>query len=767
MSLVFRTYLIFFSLLLTTGAAVAQKKYKIAGTIQDEKTKAKLSFANISIDGTSKGTTTDESGHFGIYLTKGYHVLSVTYVGFEKVEYQLRILGDTNITIGLKAKNKVLKEVEVVDVRKKEDQVVNVQSSAISMTKKEIEMVPTIAGENDIIKVVQLMPGVSKGIEGTGDFFVRGGDADQNLLLLDGATIYNTGHLFGFISIFNSSIIGEASILKGAFPSYYGGRLSSILDVRTQSALGDSTAVEGSIGLISSRLMIKTPLKKDKVGIMVSGRRTYIDQVIDVVSDELSLPYYFYDLNGRVDYKLNDKHQLYLSGYVGADILQFERVPENSENQEPFRSNNDILNHSQTLGWQYDFPKNGKMNTEVHHSVFKYNIVSSLVNERISARSGIEDLGVKWNLQLPLGQRNLLNTGISVINHRILPIEFLSDGLVSEFIPSSRSTSKNATEMAVFGELTRDISSKLRLRLGYRQALNMAQGTLYPGFEPRIALRYAINDHSSLKWSYSRMTQVLHRVSSSSITLPVDLWYIITDDIKPQSSDQLTIGYAWNSVATGFSIESDIYYKFMRNLTEYEPGTSLLFNADFESSLLQGNGNSYGWEIMLRKRGEKLYGWVSYSLGWSTRQFEELNDGRAFFATYDRRHNAAIVLQYNLSKRLAVSSVWEFLSGSRFTPVIGQYAVVNPDNSGVEIMNVYSDRNAVKLSNSHRLDLMLIFKSKPEKRIQSEWRAGLYNVYNRATPIQTYVSLGADGSYEYIQPGLFGTLPFISYNFKF
>lgn len=764
-----RCFIVFVCLIhALTSEIYSQSLYEVKGRIISKETGEGLGLANIAVNNKNSGTSADDKGNFILRLPFGTYNLSVSYVGFETEYISIVLKSDTGIVFKLKAENKSLKELEVVEERvEKFDPVVSPQSGAVKMTQKDIEMVPTIAGENDIIKVIQLMPGVSKGIEGTGDFFVRGGDADQNLLLLDGATIYNTGHLFGFVSVFNPDIIGEATIYRGAFPSYYGGRLSSILDVRTAPTFTEKTEGEGSIGLISSKIMLKTPIIKNKLSFMISARRTYIDQVIRAVSKDVQLPYYFYDLNGRMDYRLNEKHSFYFSSYYGADLLKFEQEVEERNDGSAFRSNNNIFNHSQTFGWQYRPSSRWKIDLEGHHSVFKYDIVNSFIEEKIEAASGIEDYGVNLNFQNNINEKSALFFGVSTINHRVIPISFTTTGLLASILPGSRSPGKSLTESAAYAEISHDVTEKIRIRAGYRQSFGFVDNTIYPGFEPRLAVRYSLNKVSSLKLSYSRMSQYLHRVSSSSITLPVDLWYSATKDINPQSANQYSIGYAWKYPAYKIILETDIYYKDMNNLTEYEPGTSLLFNAEFEKALLQGKGESYGAEFIIKKEGERFHGWLTYSLTWAYRQFDELNEGRPYNATYDRRHNGAIVLQYNVYRRWDISAVWEYISGSRFTPVIGNYAVLNPTNTGIDVLNIYSNRNAYTLSNAHRLDLMLILKSKQKRKFQGEWRAGVYNVYNRATPVQVYITVNEAGNYEYVQPGLFGTLPFISYHFKF
>lgn len=752
-------------LLLFSGISLfAQKKFNVSGQISDKDQGTNLPYATVIADD-SIGVTTDENGKFSVKLTPGNHKLKVTFLGYSHQTMFLNVKADTNLKMEMFAEVNQLEEFVIEDEAfYGEKKLESSQMSTVSLNPKEIKMIPSLAGEADVIKVAQLLPGVSKGVEGSTDYFVRGGDADQNLVLLDGATVYNTGHLFGFMSVFNPDAIGDVTMMNGAFPAHYGGRLSSILDIKTDHEVPDKTNVKGSIGLISSRLTIKKPMKQQKMSFMLSGRRTYIDQILAKANTEVQLPYYFYDLNGRLNFNPNPKNKFYLSGYFGADILDFSRS--SRRNNGSFKSNFNIKNNSQSFGWKHIYSKNKFSDFSVSRTFYAYNINNSFEDNGIDLSSSLEDYSARFKMENYRADSSRITWGGSFITHAISPSILNSRGIVATIISSNRSRSLNAYEGAIFGQYEKDLTIRLKATVGYRQSFAISDGKFYTGYEPRLAFRYKLNEFSSLKASYSRMSQYMHRVSSSAVSLPTDVWYTVTKRIKPQSSDQFVLGYVRTLPKANIFFSSEVYYKQMNNLTEYQEGTNLVLNTDFEKHLIQGKGDSYGIELLVRREHARLQGWVSYTLSWTNRHFPDLNGGRVFPAKYDRRHNVSIVGMYDITKRLTFSAVWEYISGSKFTPVIGQYAVLNPAYSGIELIPVYSDRNAVGLSDAHRLDIGLILKSKERKRFKSEWHFGIYNVYNRATPVSLIVS-NENGQYKYVQPGLFGLIPSISYNFEF
>lgn len=748
--------------------SVFGQKVTISGKVSEFGSGELMPFTSILLDSIPVATTT-QNGSFNFQIEKGVRILSATFIGYQLFTKKINFKTDTVIEIHLAPSVQNLNEftvVEQIDFAKKIVQ--ENQMSTISLSPKEMGMLPTIAGETDIIKVAQLLPGITKGFEGTNDYFVRGGDADQNLVLLDGATVYNTGHLFGFLSVFNPDILGNVQLTSGGFTADQGGRLSSILDIKTLSGQADSMEIAGSIGVIASRVAYRQPIKKDKLTISLGARRTYIDQILSTVNAEVQVPYFFYDVNGRVDYKHNDQHSLYFSTYYGADVLDFSRLDESQRGNTNFNSNFDLTNSMQTFGWNYVVNNKQSLTTTISRTQYDYSLNSSFEGNTIDLFGAIEDYALRTKFTQLLKNNQKITAGYDGILHNISPSKFITTGTINDFIPSSQSRGLEAQEHAIYVQYDKPINSLLQLKIGYRQSIGVAGGRTYWNPEPRVAMRYTLSEASSVKFSYSRMSQYLHRVSSSAVSLPTDIWYSITNDIKPQTADQIALGYTRSIQKIKSYISFEAYYKYMNNLTEYREGTNLLLTASFEDQLLQGSGYSYGLESLFRHESNRFKGWASYTLSWTNRQFNELNNGKEFPAKYDRRHSLSLVGQYDLTDRWTFSAIWEFLSGSRFTPVVGNYAILNPSVTGVELVPIYTERNAVSVSNAHRLDLGFIFKSKPTAKFKSEWHFSVYNVYNRATPASIVVRTNPEtGNLEYVQPALFGLIPSVAYHFRF
>nr|HPH46754.1 TonB-dependent receptor plug domain-containing protein [Chryseolinea sp.] len=612
---------------------------------------------------------------------------------------------------------------------------------------------------------IQLLPGVSKGVEGSSDLFVRGGAADQNLVLLDGAPVYNTGHLFGFLSVFNPDILQGVESINGAFPAYYGGRLSSILNVTTKSQLVDRTHVSGNIGLLASRLMVSQPIIKNKLHIWIAARRTYIDQVLSAVNE--SLPYYFYDLNTKLSFKPSSRDYLEVTYYSGQDVLSYAREPRDSSRNSNRSTDFTIASSTQTVLWRRSIAPNVSSELSLYGTRFKYNIQNSFQDNRLFVNSSIRDWGGKWKFQWDSLRGVSLFAGIEAIHHSVSPNIISTSGEISELLPSSASEAQTSLESSIFIQA----DGKWKVRWSWSAGLRLSSANVgnqfYVNPEPRLALRYKLQPNTALKFSYSRMSQYLHRVSSSAIAFPTDIWYPVTKNINPQTSDQITLALQQVLPGKSMFVSLEGYYKKMNQLVGYQEGANLFLNTEFEEQLIQGAGKAYGLEVLIKKESGKLTGWISYTLSRSERKYDEVNQGQWFFSRYDRRHNGAVVMNYEFVKRWSFSAVFEFISGSRFTPIIGQYIVPSPTLAGVNLIPVYAPLNSVKLANTHRLDLGIKFRSRPERKIQSEWFAGVYNVYNRATPFGITIEPNSDGSYRYQQPGLFGLLPFVSYGFKF
>ena len=755
---------LFCFLLLVSSSAVFAQNVVLRGVVKSTEGD-RMPFANIMLLPDSIITTSDSEGAFSIATFQGDKQIVITYTGFETLITKVYL--DYNTTIDLVVASKVshLKEVTVDANRySSEDLVQSTRTGTTTLTQKDINAIPVLGGEADLIKTLQLLPGTIRGVEGSSDLFVRGGAADQNLVLLDGAPIYNTSHLFGFLSVFNPSILDNVEAINGGFPAEFGGRLSSVLDITSKSQIARETSYSGDIGLIATRLYIAQPLIKDKASFWLAGRRTYIDHVVKAVGEEL--PYFFYDLNGKLTVEPSGRDKIELSFYNGEDILDIYRDRNNDGNG--MVTSYESGNSSQSLRWARTYPSRWKSNLSLIHSAYDYRISNIFEENRLLALSDIEDYSGKLIFRKDSIHGNAsFQFGGEWIRHAISPSIINTEGTISELLGSSASTGKLTHELAIHAQYEIAPSPRFLVNAGFRGSLGLAENSKYFVPEPRVSMRYALSKDQALKVSYSRMAQYMHRISNSAVTTPADVWYSVTNAIEPQTSHQFAM--AWQRFLTDeklfFSVEA--YYKSMRNLIGYEEGTNLFFNTDFESRLVQGTGRAYGAEFLLRKEAGKFTGWVSYTLSWSSRNFDQINGGEWFPSRYDRRHNGAIVTQYALGKRWAASLVWEFISGARFTPVIGQYVVFAPTLTGVDLVPLYSRINEVKLADAHRLDLGLKFKSKPGKKFQWQWFVGVYNVYNRASPVGMIIEENEDdGSLRYRQPGLFGVLPFISYGFE-
>jgi len=726
----------------------------------------KLPLAHISILPDSLTTTSDSTGQFSVRVRPGEKFLQVTYVGYEIFQQTVPVKGNTEFFITLKMKVDQLKEVVITGKRNTLQEIFESnQTSTNVLTQDEINAIPVLGGEADVIKTLQLLPGTIRGVEGSSDLFVRGGAADQNLVLLDDAPIYNTSHLFGFLSVFNVDVLDHVQAINGGFPASFGGRLSSILDVRTKSNIADKTHVSGDIGLLASRLFIEQPIVKDKASLWIAGRRTYVDQVIRVIGEEL--PYFFYDLNGKIILKPTRHDRIELSHYSGEDLLDLFR--DRNNDGDGFLTSYGSGNSTQSLRWNRTLNNNWFSTVALLRTKYYYNIRNSFEENELVAFSDIEDYGARILIQKDsLPGKGTFKTGVDWTRHRVSPNIINTAGTITEILESSSSSGKVANELAAHFQYEWLPLENWRINIGMRGSMAVVgqKGYFYP--EPRISTRFTLRDDEALKLSYSRMTQYLHRISNSAVSSPTDIWYPVTESIRPQTAHQLALAWQKNFPAERLFFSAEGYYKTMNQLIGYEEGTNLFLNTDFESRLIQGKGKAYGLELLLRKDAGKFTGWLSYTLSWSWRQFDEINAGSWFPSRYDRRHNGAIVAQYAFQKRWAVSMVWEFISGARFTPIIGQYVVLAPTLTGVDLLPVYSGINEVTLANTHRLDLGIKFKSKAGKKFQWSWFAGVYNGYNRANPIGITIEQDElDGSLRYRQPGLFGLLPFINYGFKF
>ena len=750
-------------LLLTTGLLFAQETVTLSGYVKDKS--EELLYAKIYIPELKTGVISNEYGFYSIEVPKKEnYTLVISYMGYPETRQVVDATASKTIDLMVKSSSKVLGEVEVKAVKSQAKQeITSTEMSVVKVDVRKAKMLPAIGGETDVLKVAQLLPGINRGGEGGTSFFVRGGDGDQNLILVDEATVYNPGHLFGFFSVFNPDVIKDMRIYKGGFPANYGGRLSSVTDIRMKEGNTDKFHAEGGIGLLSSRLTVEAPIWKDRMSFMLSGRRTYIDQVLKVVKQDV--PYYFYDLNGKVNFKASKNDRIFFSSYFGDDVLRYNGSEEDSTENFGFGFN--LGNFTQTLRWNHVFNPKLFSNLSLIHTRFKYNIQGKYADNNILIKSAVRDLGVRYALTHFRTNETKFKFGTELISHNFRPNVLSTSGEISEYLQNQQGELLQTFEGAVYGNIAHEFNTRLKFEGGLRLSASAPKNKLYGGIEPRANFTYLLNENSSLKLSYSRMKQYMHRVSSSSVALPTDLWYPVSENVRPQSADQIAAGYNLYIPKIKSSIVIEAYGKYMNGLTEYKEGSNLILNDNFEDILVQGRGWSYGTEFLVKKDLGKLTGWLGYTLSWTQRQFDEINNGKAFFAKYDRRHYFTAVGTYELTDRLMFSAVFEYATGARFTPMIGQYFQPNSGLNGVEVIPIFAEKNSYKMSASHRLDLNFVIKSKPEKKFQTEWHFGGYNVYNRATPYQIKITQTKEGAMKYTQPGLFGFIPSVAFNFKF
>jgi hypothetical protein len=744
---------------------VSSQSLVLKGTVRGDED-GRLPQAYILLLPDSSHRTSDGSGQFTFRTTPGQKTLLISFVGYESFQRSFYLRKDTTISVMLKTKVDRLNEVVVVGKRNTQEDIFNDnQTSRHVLTRDDLNAIPVLGGEADVIKTLQLLPGVVRGVDGSSDLFVRGGAADQNLVLLDDAPIYNTSHLFGFLSVFNPDVLDQVEALNGGFPAQYGGRLSSILNVRTRSLIPEKTSVSGDVGILASRLFFEQPIVKKKLSFWVAGRRTYIDKVVRLTGERL--PYFFYDLNGKILWKPSTHDNVEFSYYHGEDLLDYFR--DRNGDGRGYTTTFGSGNSSQSLRWNHRMKGRWQTDVSLLRTQYNYHVTNIFEDNQLRAFSDIEDYGARVMISNDtVGKSGAFKAGAEWTHHNVSPNVINTAGSLSSFLESSSSRGRITNEMALHAQYEWAPAPGWRLNVGIRGSAATVTNKTYVFPEPRISARYALSENQALKVSYSRMAQYMHRISNSAISSPTDIWYPVTDTIKPQTSHQIALAWQRNLQERKLFVSVEGYYKSMRNLIGYEEGTNLFLNADFQSKLIQGRGRSYGLEFLVRKDAGKLTGWISYTLSWSWRQFDQINGGEWFHARYDRRHNGAIVAQYAFTKRWAVSVVWEFISGARFTPIIGQYAVMAPTLTGVDLVPLYTRVNQVKLADTHRLDVGIKYKSRQDQKFQWHWFVGVYNAYNRANPIgMTIVQNETDGSLRYEQPGLFGLIPFISYGFKF
>lgn len=780
-------FVLLISCLILGFAGVAQQKYTLSGYIKDALSGENLIGATISIPGAGRGVNSNAYGFYSITLPEGNYEITFSYTGYETQNQPVELNKDVNLNIQLGPRVVAAEEV-VVYAKRKDGNVREAQMGKVDLSIAQIKSLPAIFGEVDVLKTLQLLPGVRNAGEGNAGFYVRGGGPDQNLVLLDDAVVYNSGHLFGFFSIFNSDAIKNVSLIKGGMPAQYGGRLSSVLDIAMKDGNMKKMEVEGGIGAIASRLSIQGPIKKDKASFIVSARRTYIDALVKpFVRRESSFygsGYYFYDLNTKVNYKFSDKDRLYLSGYFGRDVFTFNNT------QRSFRANIPWGNATATVRWNHLFNRQLFSNTTLVFNDYNFAFNGSQNNLSFNVASGIKDLTAKYDMDYYPGSQHKIKFGAQFTHHTFKPNLVSGRSDTIDFSPNNAQR-KFAREVAVYLQDDWDLTDRVRLGAGIRYSQFTQVGAYtryekdangnkldsvffgkgdvvktYGGWEPRATLRYSINDASSFKASVARNFQYIHLVSNAGNTLPTDLWVPSTLFVQPQVSWQYAAGYFRNFKNNQFETSVEVYYKKMQNQIEYREGYTPSLS-DPEEEFVFGDGWSYGSEFFVRKNTGRLTGWVGYTLSWTYRKFPDLNNGNTYPARFDRRHDLSTVASYDLNKKWRVSAVFVYGTGNA-TTLPERFYLIN----GV-LTQEYSRINQYRLPAYHRLDFSATYTPAPKKprRIKGQWVFSIYNVYSRLNPYflyydQTGSALDGTLKVDARQVSLFPIIPSVTWNFK-
>ena len=784
-----KTIITFCWLFLVSLLASAQKTHTLSGYFKDASTGETLIGATLSVKGKAKGINSNPYGFYSITLAEGSYTLVGSFVGYQSQQFTIDLFADTLLNISLFSAMALSEEV-IVTAKKRENNIRNAQMGKITLPIEQIKSVPAFLGEVDLLKVVQLLPGIRNAGEGSAGIYVRGGGPDQNLIMLDDAVVYNTGHLFGFFSIFNADAIKNVSLIKGGMPAQYGGRLSSVLDISMKEGNNQDYQMEGGIGLIASRFSLQGPIKKDKASFIISARRTYVDAVakpfISKSSQFYGSGYYFYDLNAKLNYKFSEKDRLYLSGYFGRDVFDFVNGRQSLNVKIPWG------NATGTLRWNHVFNNKLFGNTTAVYNDYKFSFEAAQDNFAVKLASGIRDLSLKQDFDFYPFSKHKLKFGGLYTYHQFTPSVVSGRQDSVEFNPLNAQV-KFAHEGAVYLQDDWEVSDRWNINAGLRYSAFQQIGAFtvyekdangnrtdssvfkkgepvktYGGLEPRLTIRYSINDRTSIKASVTRNLQYIHLVSNAGTTLPTDLWVPSTYRVKPQTSWLYAAGLFKNFKNNTFETSLEVYFKDMRNQIEYREGYTPNSIADTEEDFVFGKGWSYGSEIFVNKVKGKLTGWVGYTLSWTWRKFDALNFAEKYPAKYDRRHDLSVVAMYKLSDRWKLSATFVYGTGNAATLPQRFYVV------GGVLTQEYSRINQYRLPAYHRMDLgaVLAGKNNNKRKLKTEWVFSLYNAYSRQNPYFIYFDQGgnpANGSLQVQakQVSIFPVIPAVTWNFKF
>jgi outer membrane receptor for ferrienterochelin and colicin len=787
--------LVFATLVILVSLQLQAQRFTIRGTVEDSQTGEKLISCNVYNALTLKGITTNAFGFYSLTLPVGAIKLTASYIGYQTAVIDFNLSRDTLINIRL---SPVINLDEVViSAEKAKSAVLSTQMSMTELSSKSIKSLPMLLGEVDVLKALQLLPGVKGGNEGTSGIYVRGGGPDQNLILLDGVPVYNANHLFGFFSVFNPDAIQSVKLITGGFPARYGGRLSSVLDIRMRDGNNKKFSAEGSVGIISSKLTVEGPIIKDKTSFIVSGRRTYIDVLAQPLiklsagnsGTNINAGYYFYDLNAKINHKFSDRSRLFLSAYSGRDKAYFKTVDKGDVQNVSYRFEADAGlgwgNLTAALRWNYVITPKLFSNTTITYS--RYNFVTSMLDQQVNNDtltskfqyiydSGIVDWAGKIDFEYLPDPNHTIRFGYNQIYHTFKPgVSVMSAQSENSFEIDTTFGNKNiyAHEGAIFVEDDWSISPRLKANIGLHFSGFKVSDSTYTSLQPRVSGRFLLNEKVSIKAAFTTMSQYIHLLTNSTIGLPTDLWLPATEKIKPERATQYALGVVYEP-SDGIEISVEGYFKSMKNLIEYKEGASFFsFTDDWQDKIETGEGRAYGVEILARKQVGKTSGWIGYTLSWSERKFANISFGEWFAYRYDRRHDVSFVLTQKLTDDIDVGVTWVYGTGNAVTLPLEKYASLSSLFYYYQYFNgieAFDQRNSYRMPAYHRLDIGINFR-KETKWGERVWSIGGYNVYNRknAFYLQFDQEYQNDGTSKTVlkQYSLFPFIPSVSYSFKF
>ena len=761
----------------------AQETYTISGYVKEAETGEYLIGATVYLQESMQGTSTNQYGFYSLTVKEGNYTIDFSFMGLESQERKINLTTNKRVNISLNNTFIITNEV-VVEADAPDKNVKSTNMSQVRVEVKTIKELPAFMGEVDVLKTIQLLPGVQSSGEGNSGFYVRGGGPDQNLILLDEGTVYNASHLFGFFSVFSADAIKNINLIKGGMPANYGGRLSSVLDISMKEGNNREYEFDGGIGLISSRLTVQGPIIKDTSSFIISGRRTYIDVLVNpFINDSSSAKgsgYYFYDLTSKLNYRISDKDRLFLSGYFGRDVFTYRNSKRGFKFDIPWG------NATASARWNHLFSEKLFMNASLIFSDYQFSFGAEQNQFEFKLSSSIRDINSKIDFSYIPNYKHKVKFGGLFTYHTFIPGSVSGKSGEVSFDPENifkQYSNEGALYILDDIEFTDQLAMNIGLRYScfqYGDNVNINSflrkewtrdtSNIYRNIEPRISARYNINKNSSIKASYNENYQYIHLATLSSISTPTDLWIPSAESIKPQYSKQIAVGLFKNLFDNKWETSLEIYSKNMDNLIEYKEGVFPEDNTNTsqEGSFTFGSGKSKGVEVFIKKVKGKSTGWIGYTYSKTDRIFEELNDGLEYPAKYDRTHDLSVTFSHKINSKLTFSSVFVYATGNTFTPPADRYIIDG------NLITEFSDRNSYRMVPYHRLDISLIYNRNKSKNFNSSWNFSVYNVYNRKNPFFMYFDFEGDGSIteggitpKAYQVSLFPIIPSITWNFNF